>query len=108
MAIPTSSISQMWVGAGRKSHFWQGAGLGLLGGALIGGLIGSTTEFCIFSCEPATGIGVVLGAPAGFLVGGVIGAAVRTDRWRATTIAPGPIRIGPSPDARGVMVSIAF
>jgi hypothetical protein len=58
LAIPTASIAQVWVVEGRKGNFWAGAGIGLLAGAMIGGVIGSTQEFCLLECSPATLFGV--------------------------------------------------
>src|SRR2546422_880624 len=49
--IPTTSVTRLSSGEGTRGHFWAGAGIGLLGGALIGGAIGSATEFCIDSCS---------------------------------------------------------
>jgi len=42
LAIPRASIAQLWVVDGRKGNVWTGAKLGLLAGAVIGGVIGST------------------------------------------------------------------
>ena len=103
--IPTTSITRLSSGVGTRGHFWAGAGIGLLGGALIGGLIGSTTEFCLDSCtsdEARSGAikaGVILGAPAGFLLGGLIGALIRSDR--RISVAP---RLG----TRGFAVHVGF
>jgi hypothetical protein len=107
-AIPTASIVRLSVGNGTRGNFWKGAGIGLLGGAFIGGAIGSTTEFCFFGCSPATGIGVIFGAPAGFLLGGIIGAMIRSDRWRPVAIKDHPISVAPRLDALGFTMSVAF
>jgi hypothetical protein len=40
-------------------------------------------EYCIMvECGPATLPGLAVGAPVGFLLGGIIGASVRSERWR--------------------------
>ncbi len=70
LVIPTTSVTRLSSGEGTRGHFWAGAGIGLLGGALIGGAIGSTTELCLE-----------------FLVGGVIGALIRSPR---SSISVGP------------------
>src|SRR5881227_3261360 len=68
--IHTTSVTRLSSGEGTRGHFWAGAGIGLLGGALIGGAIGSTTEFCIDSCSAAQArsgaiiVGVILGGSA--------------------------------------------
>jgi hypothetical protein len=59
-----------------------GAGLGLLGGALLGAAIGATQEFCIFQCSSAAPIGALVGAPVGLAIGGLIGVATESTRWR--------------------------
>jgi len=104
--IPTTSVSRLSSGAGTRGHFWVGAGIGLLSGALIGGAIGSTTELCIDSCTTAQArsgaiaAGVILGGSAGFLVGGVIGALIRSDR--------SSFSVGPRLDAPGFAVKVRF
>lgn len=111
LAIPSSSIAQLWVVEGRKGHFWTGAGIGLLAGGLIGAAIGSTKEFCpIWSgCgEPATGIGVVIGAPTGALLGGVVGLLIRSDRWEEAPLDRVRLGVVPQPDGLGIGASIGF
>lgn len=108
LAIPTASVDRVWVVDGRKGNFWSGAGIGLLGGALIGGLIGSTQEVCILDCSPATAFGVIIGAPAGFLLGGVIGAQVRSDRWREIPVDRARVTLAPRLDRLGLSLSVAF
>ena len=107
LAIPTGSIDQVWVVDGMKGNFWSGAGFGLLGGALIGGLLGSTQEFCVLDCSQATPLGVILGAPVGFLLGGIIGAQVHSDRWREIRVGP-RVSVAPRLDRLGLSLSVAF
>src|SRR2546426_5284746 len=84
--IPTTSVTRLSSGEGTRGHFWAGAGIGLLGGALIGGAIGSTTEFCIDSCSAAQArsgaiiVGVILGGAAGVFVRGGLGTLNRVGR----------------------------
>lgn len=108
LAIPTASITHLWVMDGRKGNFWAGAGIGLLGGALIGGVIGATREFCVLDCSPATGLGVIFGAPAGLVLGGIVGAMIRSDRWRAVPVNQYRVSVEPRQDAMGLRVSMAF
>lgn len=113
-AIPTAYITQLWVADGTRTHFWAGAGIGLLSGALIGGIIGSTQHpdgsmgSLACSDDPATACGVILGAPAGFILGGVVGALIRTDRWRPVPLSHLRMSVGPRLDARALEVSVAF
>ena len=112
--IPTTSVTRLSSGEGTRGHFWAGAGIGLLGGALIGGAIGSTTEFCIDSCSAAQArsgaiiVGVILGGSAGFLLGGVIGTLIRSDRSRSASFNDHRISVGPRLDAPGFTVDVRF
>jgi len=108
LIIPRASIRQVWVKDGTQSHFWAGAGLGLITGAVLGAAIGSTTEFCVMSCAPATGVGVVLGAPVGFLIGGIAGALIRSDRWRPVKSTDAGLQVYRAPGGIGVGLSIGF
>lgn len=112
LAIPSSSIAQLWVVEGRKGNFWTGFGIGLLAGGVIGGAIGSTEEFCIMSwgdCgQAATGIGVVIGAPAGALLGGVVGLLIRSDRWEEVPLDGLRVGVVPQHDGLGIGVSVSF
>ncbi|MFQ5632196.1 MAG: glycine zipper family protein [bacterium] len=83
LAIPTGCVVQLWVYEGKKGNPSTGAKIGLAAGLVIGGIIGSTKEFCFLECGDATGVGILIGAPAGTVVGAVIGGgAFRSDRWR--------------------------
>jgi hypothetical protein len=53
-------------------------------------------------------LGVVLGAPAGFLLGGILGAVIRSDRWRAVPIKDHRISVAPRLDAVGFTVALTF
>jgi hypothetical protein len=108
VAIPRAAVDGLWVPDGTRGNFWVGAGLGLVAGALLGAAIGSTQEFCIFSCSPATGIGLVLGAPVGFVLGGVTGLMIRSEKWRQ--VSHSTAREATTWDARTLQVgvSVAF
>lgn len=107
-AIPARSITSISVLDGTRGHLWEGAGLGLIGGAILGLGIGSMMEFCVFSCGPATELGAMVGAPAGFLLGGIIGTLIRSDRWRLVSVDAQRIRVAPRLDTPGFTVSLTF
>jgi hypothetical protein len=112
--IPRTSITHLYVTDGTKGHFWPGAGIGLVGGALIGAVVGSTTEFCIDSCTPeaaqagAIEAGVIIGAPVGFLLGGVVGSLIRSERWRLICIDDHLISAAPRISASEFAVDLRF
>jgi hypothetical protein len=106
--IPRAAITRLWVADGTRTHFWTGATVGMVAGMFLGAAIGSTTEFCIMSCSPATGLGAFVGLPAGFLLGGLTGAMLRSTRWRP--VSGSDVRVGfePRPGAVGLGVTVGF
>lgn len=110
----STSVTRLSSGQGTRGHFWAGAGIGLLGGALIGGAIGSTTELCLDSCTAAQArsgaitAGVILGGAAGFLLGGVIGTLIRSDRSSSASFNDHRVSVGPRLDAPGFTVDVRF
>lgn len=109
LAIPRASIAQLWVVDGRKGNFWAGAQIGLVAGALIGGVVGATQEFCLIGgCTPATFFGVIIGAPVGAVVGGAVGSRIQSDRWRPLPVNGLGMSVQPRPGAIGLRVSVAF
>src|SRR5256885_6735669 len=90
LVIPTASVTRLSSGEGTRGHFWAAAGIGLLGGALIGGAIGSTTRLCFDSCtadEARSGAikaGVVLGGAAGVFFRGRHRRLIRSGPARST------------------------
>ena len=109
-AIPTASIAHLAYLDGTRGNTLRGAGVGLLGGALLGGVIGSTQSLegsFFFNEGQGPLVGVVLGAPAGLLVGAVIGALIRSDRWRTVPFVD-RIRVAPRLDALGFTLKVTF
>ncbi len=112
VAIPTAYVTQVWVADGSRTHFWAGAGIGSLAGALIGGVIGwgqhSADGGWGWSLTCNTACGVALGAADGFLLGGVVGALIKSDRWRPVPVSHLRLSLEPQLDALGLKVSVAF
>lgn len=115
IAIPRASLTRLEIYGGRHSHPWRGAGIGALGGLLVGGTIGFvacenytvTTPTgvgnCLDSREGAQIIlvaGLGLGAAGGALLGLGIGALIKTDKW--VEHPHDDLRVGlvPQPDGR--------
>jgi hypothetical protein len=105
-----ASIAHLAYVDGTRGNTLLGAGVGLLGGALLGGVIGSTQSLegsFLFKEGQGPLIGVVLGAPAGLLVGSIIGTLIRSDRWRTVPIVD-RIRVAPRLDALGFTLQVSF
>jgi len=95
LVIPADAVRRAWVADGTRGNFALGAAIGLVAGAVLGGIIGSTQEFCFIGCDPATEIGAAIGVPAGLLMGGIVGSTIRTDRWREVQLSELQQRGGP-------------
>jgi len=79
--IPWSVLRKLEIKHERKSKAGPGAMIGLLAGGTAGAIIGSQVEFCIFTCSPATGFGLIFGSAGGLIVGVTVGAALGADNW---------------------------
>jgi hypothetical protein len=104
LALNIREITRLQVSA-RRPHGWAGAGIGLVGGAVLGAVIGhaegddppepcSDIECWFVSLDHYTAsekaaAGAFFGGLIGAITGGIVGHYVQTDRWR-TIIAPGP------------------
>jgi hypothetical protein len=114
IAIHRASLTRLETYGGRHSHPWRGAGIGALGGLLVGGTIGFiacenytvTTPTgvgnCLDSHEGAQIImlaGLGIGAAGGALLGLGIGALIKTDKWVEHPLDD--LRVGLVPQAGG-------
>jgi len=107
--LPFDALERLEVARGRKSHFWTGAAIGFVPGALLGAAGGWT-----LGCDDqgadcaaygdAFAAGAILGA-ASALVGGLVGLLFKSDRWervsthrvQAVLVArPGRLAVGVS------------
>jgi hypothetical protein len=86
LAIGFARIDRLDLSRGRHGHALIGLGIGVVGGALVGGALGASSGnsngYQIFNKHDDAILGAVLGGLAGAVVGPVIGALVRTERWR--------------------------
>jgi len=105
LVIPIESIDSLHVSQGKRRNFWQGALLGAVGGAAIGGIWGSQQEF--FG-GTATGLGIVVGIPPGLLAGGLIGMFLRSDRWHEIPIRSRQVLFVPALGRLGFRISLAM
>ncbi len=115
LAIPLASVTRLEVSRGRKSRVGRGAGIGLLGGGLLGLTISSVVLARNNGCtgqgfvEPTRGgciaLATVGGAVVGTLLGLVVGAMASTDKWKAVSL----LRVAPQRDGRfGLGLSVRF
>ena len=110
LAFPRTSLSSVEMSTGARRQGWRGAGIGLLAGAGIGGVVGLATYrrsqcydnpvegfFCDLVNRTSRSVTVVsdaaLGATAGAIVGALIGQAGR-ERWVPVEIARTGVRVG--------------
>ena len=95
-AIPFSAITKLEVSRGKHPNGWRGAGIGFVGGAALGAVVGLVTHkpgrgncFLLIACtadyRPETGIdpsaGAALGAVGGTLIGAVAGRMIYSEKW---------------------------
>jgi len=88
--VALDSVQSLDVSVGvRRGNFWAGAGLGLLGGAAIGALVGELNKpRCggfMSMCELAAPIGGVIGGIVGLSIGGIV-ARIPRDVWRPVSL----------------------
>jgi hypothetical protein len=96
-----AGLSQIDVSRGNHGHAAAGVGIGLLGGAGIGALIGAiSTQRSSDNLEKAmntlawSGIGAVVG----MIAGGIIGANHKTEKWTEVEVESISISAGASCD----------
>ncbi len=118
--LQLGSITQLEVSAGRSSHRRQGEGLGLLGGALIGAVVGAATYTpcsgtfgdCPLAPTSRGGnakLGGFVGALIGTIVGGFIGARRQTENWERVAVTARGVGFRLAPSGKGaLMVSATF
>ncbi len=100
-AYPRTELARTWVSVGHSRRTGRGMGIGLLAGALLGGVYGAATYK---PCEGSTGwdcflaprsrgasakIGAALGGSLGVVIGGIVGVAVVRQHWRLVYLPRG-------------------
>jgi hypothetical protein len=92
--IPLANIARLEIARGTQSHFWSGAGIGLLAGGAIGWIAGYSQGddpidpsclFCNLFIQTAGekgAVGAIAGGVVGSVIGGLSGASYRTPLWR--------------------------
>jgi hypothetical protein len=118
IALPRSSLiktERRLPNASRAEHTFAGAGLGLVGGAAIGGIAGSlSAKRCgIYSdgfCGRGFGafVGTVTGGVLGLLAGTAIGIAMPVERWTPVNNVRLSLNPGGAATRGGLIVSLRF
>ncbi len=113
MTFPVAFVTRLEVSRGQKSRAGQGAGIGLVGGGLLGFLISSGTcsgeSFLIRTREACIRVSTVGGAVVGTFLGLAVGAVIMTDRWQEVPLDRVRVSFGPQRDGRlGVGASVRF
>jgi len=111
-----AAISHIDVSLGRKPYVLRGMGIGLLSGAVIGGVIGAIayepSEFLDFGMGFEMAAYAVIGGGAGTLIGGVVGASGKRDAWSRAQLRGSSQRVSAAPyfgaRAQGVKVLVSF
>ncbi len=107
LAIPMASVTRLEVVDGRKSGLVKGGVVGLV----VGVGIGVAKVSGCGSGDDCFDAGLWLSAPplAGMLLGGVVGALIKTDRWREVPLDRPRVSFGPQRDGRfGFGASVRF
>lgn len=113
LSIPVTSLTRLEVYRGRHGHFWKGAGIGFLAGAVAGALLGPSLSECpSYGCDTSPALqravgGVAFGL-AGGLVGGLVGGLAKTDRWVELPLDQVRVSIAERRAGFGVGVSVRF
>jgi hypothetical protein len=103
-AIPVADVSRIELSAGRKSKALLGAVIGAAVGLGVG--LWAATTWCSESgCDNEVGGVLVLGV-GGAGLGALVGAAVRTERWRQVPAGQPESRLPPG--SSGWRVSMTF
>jgi hypothetical protein len=128
IAFPVASVSQLELSAGVRRNGWKGAGIGLLAGAGVGGVIGLATYrrtecdepvlelfVCSFIDQTSRNVTVVADAALAGTVGAVVGALighVGRESWVRVPLARDGVRVGLATTTvgsrRGIGIGVVF
>ena len=108
LTISLTDMTRLEVSRGQKSKWLIGAGIGLVGGAVLGAAIG-TNLVGDFSDSDKRIMGATLGGVGGALVGGGIGSGIKTERWKEVPLDRLRFSFAPQRDGRFALgLSVAF
>jgi hypothetical protein len=88
VVIPTNAIVAVEVSDGIRDHSAAGIGIGVLSGALVGGVVVSQLLAPEWANDAkGFAIGAAMGVVPGFLIGGAIGGSSRSEKWRRLPVS---------------------
>jgi hypothetical protein len=111
LTIPTGSMTGLEISRGRKSNTLKGLGLGFLGGAALGAVIGLLVDEHGNDLAPwnAAVVGAAVFGAGGAVVGAGIGTAIKTDRWEEVPVDRLRVSLTPQRGGRlGIGLSLKF
>lgn len=85
--LPLTAVRRLEVSHGQDTRWKAGSTIGLLAGAVAGGVIGNArrpdggASFGFTPVEAYVAGGMILGAAAGFVAGAITGSWFKTDHW---------------------------
>jgi hypothetical protein len=91
--LDRSGLHSLAAARGHKRHAWQGAAIGLVSMALMGGL--AVAGNCEADSECAASAGALVFGVFGSVVGAGVGALIKSDRWQEAPVSR--IRFGLAP-----------
>jgi hypothetical protein len=111
--IPFTSISQLEVSRGRKSHTLLGLAVGSLVGLGAGALAGGSVDCYALGFRDDGVTCVLIGAGAGLVAGSILGAVtgalIRTERWEEVPLEQVRLQVARQPGGGlGLGLSVAF
>jgi hypothetical protein len=114
--VPLAGLRRLEVARGRRGHVLQGTLIGFVPGFLFGAYVGN-----VLGCDDQgphcsdPGAALAGGAMVGGITavaGGLVGLAVRGDRWQDVAVARPRARVGvsvlPVPGGRGARIGLSF
>jgi hypothetical protein len=105
--LPRPAVTQVEVSRGQRTRWRRGLGIGFLGGAAAGSVLGIVlgADGNDLRAEHAAAGGAFLGGIAGGAIGTVAGATTRVDRWEPLPLTNAS-SLGFSTTRRGAAVSM--
>jgi hypothetical protein len=106
--VATEDVRTLEVSRGRgvvAKHVLIGAGVGMIAGVVVGGIVGSNSCHDCFLQSLETIGGMMVGGAAGGVGGAIVGMVIPGDRWRQVPIRKPTVSIVPGRQSLTVVYS---